>query len=211
MEQNIKIAVIGGTGKAGKFLVKQLLDKDYYIRLLLRNPDKFQLSNHLVEIVKGDARDYSSIQALLEGCNVVISTLGQPKGESPIFSQATRNIIAAMKVLKIQRYILVTGLGLNTPYDKKSFRTRLLSKFLKLSFPAIIADIQKEYKVLTESNIDRTLARLPWIEQSASVGNIKVSLEDSPGKKISTSDLANFLISQLSESKYIKQAPFIAN
>jgi len=41
MQQNIKIAVLGGTGKAGKYLVKQLRKQGFQIKLLLRNPEKF--------------------------------------------------------------------------------------------------------------------------------------------------------------------------
>lgn len=40
--KNTNIAVIGGTGKSGKFLVKQLLNQGFHINLLLRNPQNFQ-------------------------------------------------------------------------------------------------------------------------------------------------------------------------
>ena len=45
MEKYNKIAVIGGTGKAGKYLVKQLVNQGFKIKVLLRNPDKLELSN----------------------------------------------------------------------------------------------------------------------------------------------------------------------
>ncbi|UWX54956.1 hypothetical protein NYZ99_19880 [Maribacter litopenaei] len=35
-----KIAVIGGTGKSGTYLVKRLLDLETPLKLLLRNPVK---------------------------------------------------------------------------------------------------------------------------------------------------------------------------
>ncbi len=40
---------------------------------------------------------------------------------------------------------------------------------------------------------------------------INVSLEDCPGDKISATNLALFLIEQLSTDKFLKQSPFIAN
>jgi hypothetical protein len=64
---------------------------------------------------------------------------------------------------------------------------------------------------LTESNIDYTLVRLPLIELTDKKSELKVSLEDCPGEKISATDLADFLIDQLSETQYIRKAPFIAN
>jgi putative NADH-flavin reductase len=211
MEQFIKIAVIGGTGKAGKYLVNQLVNQGFKIKVLLRNPDKLEITSHLIEKISGDVRSYESVNSLIEGCNAVISTLGPSKGESPIFSHATGNVIKAMNALNVQRYIMITGLTLDTIHDKKSFRTRLLSKIMKLSFPAIIADKQKEYSILSESNLDWTVIRLPLIEQTESSGKIKISLTDCPGKKISSTDLANFLISQLSDDSFIRKSPFIAN
>jgi putative NADH-flavin reductase len=211
MVQLKKIAVIGGTGKAGKYLVNQLVNQGFKIKVLLRNPEKLEIKSHLVEKISGDVRNYESVNSLIEGCSAVISTLGQSRGESPIFSYATGNIIKSMRVQNVKRYIMITGLTIETIYDKKSFRTQILSKIMKLSFPAIIEDKQKEYSILSESDLDWTVIRLPLIKQTESLGQIKISLTDCPGKKISSTDLAIFLISQLFDDTYIRKSPFIAN
>lgn len=211
MEQLITIAVIGGTGKAGKYLVNQLINQGYKIKVLLRNPDKYEITNNLIEKVSGDVKNYESVYSLIQGCNAVISALGVSKGENPIFSQAASNIILAMNNLNVNRFIMITGLTIDAINDKKSFRTKLLSKIMKLSFPAIIADKQKEYSILSASNLNWTVVRLPLIEQTESLGKIKISLIDCPGKKISATDLANFLINQLSDDSFIRKSPFIAN
>ncbi len=211
MEQYIKIAVIGGTGKAGSYLINQLVNKGYKLKVLVHNPAKSVIEGPLVEKVPGDVRNYESVYSLIKDCSSVISTLGQPEGESPVFSEAANNIIKAMNALNIRRYIMITGLTLNTSDDKKSFRTKLLSGVMKLCFPAIVADKQKEYSILSASNLDWTVVRLPMIEQSASIGSIKISATDCPGKKISATDLADFLIDQVSDVSYIRKSPFIAN
>ncbi len=211
MEKYNKIAVIGGTGKAGKYLINQLVSQGFQVKVLVRNPDKLKPDHPFVEKVTGNAINYESVLSLFQGCDAVISTLGQTKGESPVFNQSARNIIQSMNSLNISRYIVITGLTIDTPFDKKSFRTRLLSKIMKISFPAIIADKQKEYSLLSESSLDWTIVRLPLIEQTDSKGTVKQSLTDCPGKKISTTDLARFLIDQLSDDRYIRKAPFISN
>lgn len=206
-----KIAIIGGTGRAGRSLVNQVLKNGYSIRMLVRNPEKLSLNDDKVEVIKGDARSIESIQSLLEGCDVVLSTLGQPKGETPIFSTATSNILNTMKAKGIKRYVLVTGMGVNVPGDKKSFNSKLVSRMMKMMFPAIMSDKQKEYELLSKSDREWTLVRLPLIQEGDSMGNIKVKLECSPGKKISSADLADFLIDQITDTKYIKKAPIVAN
>lgn len=206
-----KIAVIGGTGKSGTYLVKELLDRNIPIKLLLRAHSTFETTNPLIEIVRGDARDSESIVRLLEGCYAVISTLGQPKGEPSVFSDATRNVLRAIKKYKIDRYLVTTGLNVDTPGDEKSERVRFATDWMYQNYPETTKDKQIEYELLTASDADWTMVRLPLIVQTEEHFPVKVDLKDCPGEKISASDLACFLVDQLSEETYIRKSPFIAN
>lgn len=211
MSQHTKIAVIGGTGKAGKYLVKNLLAQNFPVKLLLRNPENFTLTNPLIEIIKGDARDKVALSSLLQDCKAVISAVGQPVGEPSVFSQVTRNIIDLMHTYGIKRYLLLTGLNVDTPFDQKSPQVKFGTDWMKTNYPLTTADKQIEYEVLTESDVDWTLVRLPLIEQTDQVNKLQIDLRDCPGDQISATDLALFLIDQLTSPAYIKQAPFIAS
>ncbi|PSR57371.1 epimerase [Adhaeribacter arboris] len=213
MKSKIKTALLGGTGKAGKYLVEQLLKQSLPFKILVRNPEKFKIVNPLIEVVLGDARDYKSIHTLLEGCQTVISTLGlgQPPSEPTLFSQATTHILRAMQAHQISRYLLITGLNVNTPLDKKGTKTQFATDWMHTHFPKSTQDKQLEYEILSDSKIDWTLVRLPLIEQTDERRGIHVSLEDCPGEKICATDLAYFLIEQLDSNTYVRQAPFLAN
>jgi putative NADH-flavin reductase len=211
MKQIKKLAVIGGTGKAGKYVVSQLLSQGINFTILLRNPENFQISGPLVEVVKGDARDYASVRSLIVGCEAVISTLGQPKGEPTIFSQATKNVIQAMTENNIRRYVMATGLSVDTPFDNKNPKVKFATDWMKTNYPETTTDKQLEYAILANSKIDWTMVRLPLISLTDQRVDVKVSLEDCPGEQISAADLADFLVSQLFEDTYERKAPFIAN
>src|SRR6478735_4714651 len=92
------IAIIGGTGKSGQYLVKQLIAQGFSFKLLLRNPDKFPVQHKQVEVIKGNVTDVHAVHTLIEGCTAVISTLGLgiPATEPTIFSQSTTHVIKAM-------------------------------------------------------------------------------------------------------------------
>ncbi|MFD0765361.1 NAD(P)-dependent oxidoreductase [Mucilaginibacter lutimaris] len=205
------VALIGGTGKAGKFLLKQLLKQKFRIKLLHRKPETLELSDPLIEIIKGDARDYEAIHTLLQGCDVVLSCLSQPAGEPTIFSDATRNIIKAMEAQHISRYITIAGLNVDTPFDQKSETTQFGTRWMYENFPSTTKDRQAEYQLLANSHINWTMVRLPLIHQIDNVSKIKVSLTDCPGNGISANNLALFMIAQLNSTEFIKQAPFIAD
>ncbi|HEY1869472.1 MAG TPA: NAD(P)H-binding protein [Chitinophagaceae bacterium] len=211
MQTKLKIAVIGGTGKSGKYLVQQLLSQGFHLKMLVRNPAKFSITSPFIEIIPGDVREYKTVRRLIEGCQAVISTLGQSKGETPIFSTATRNVIRAMKEYQIQRYILITGLNVDTPFDKKGDKTAFGTEWMKTHYPDTTTDKQTEWSVLSKTDIDWTLVRLPLIELTNETRKVEVSLEDCPGDKIAAIDLAKFLIGQLSDNRFIKKSPFIAN
>ncbi|WEK70697.1 MAG: NAD(P)H-binding protein [Candidatus Chryseobacterium colombiense] len=205
------IALIGGTGKSGKYLVQQLLKNNYHLKLLLRNPENFTLQSHLTEVVKGDARDYDAIQKLIKDCELVISTLGQPAGEESIFSDATKNIIKAMNFHGIKRYIVTTGLNVDTPFDNKNEKVKMATDWMYQHYPKTTADKQKEYELLVASNLNWTLVRLPLINLTDESLRTETSLEDCKGENISATDLGKFLVSQIDDETFIKQSPFLYN
>lgn len=157
--------------------------------------------------------NYKTIIELVDGCEAVISTLGLgiPASELTVFSQSTANILKAMNESNINRYIVITGLNVDTPFDKKSQETAWGTDWMKKNFPISTVNKQLEYEILSESNINWTLVRLPLIELTDNESTIKVSLEDCLGSKISATDLAHFLIKQLKDTKFIKKSPFISS
>lgn len=213
MKQDIKIAVIGGTGKSSQYLVRELINQGFTFKLLVRNPKNFQSDYPNVEVVIGDASDYDCIAKLVEGCHAVISILGLgiPPSEPTLFSKATTNILQAMQQWNVQRYIVTTGLNVNTPQDQKGPKATFATHWMHENFPVSTKNKQLEYDLLTQSAVDWTLVRLPQIELVDEHPEITVSLEDCPGDKISATSLACFLIEQLNDQEFVKKSPFIAN
>lgn len=207
------MAVIGGTGKSGKYLVKRLIEQGFQFKVLLRDPDSFKVKSPLAEVVQGDVTNYSSVNTLIQDCQAVISTLGLgiPASDPTIFSQATSHVIRSMNEQKVNRYIVTTGLNVDTPFDNKSPKTLVGTDWMRKNFPISTANKQSEFEILSNSDVYWTLVRLPLIEQTDAIGEIMVSLEDCLGDKISATDLADFLIEQLSTDMFIRKSPFIAS
>jgi putative NADH-flavin reductase len=210
MKNISKVAVLGGGGRTGNYLVNQLLKEGFSIKLLLRNPENFSLKNDQIEIIKGDALDIESVKVLLKGCQAVLSTVGQRKDESLVASTATKNVLQVMNEYGIQRYVLLAGLNIDTPFDKKSANTQMATDWMKTNFPIIQEDRQKAYNLLVESKIDWTQVRVPFIEFTNVSSEISISLEDCLGDKISAFDIAKFMIQEMSKSQFSKKSPFIS-
>lgn len=206
-----KVAVLGGGGRTGKYLVNQLLEKGFNIKVLLRNPESFTIQNSKIEIIEGDAINESAIKSLLEDCDAVVSTIGQRPGEPMVASQATKNILKNMNDFDIQRYVLLAGINIDTPFDKKGEKTIAATNWMKANYPEIQKDRQFTYDLLTESSVDWTLVRVPFIEFTNTISQVIVNLEDCPGDKISSFDIAGFMVQEMTEEKFVKKSPFITN
>lgn len=205
-----KVAVLGGGGRTGKYIVNQLLAQGFSLQLLLRNPENFEIQNSNLKIIQGDALDFESIKLLLKDCQAVVSTIGQRKDEPLVASVATNNILQAMNDYGIQRYLLLAGLNIDTPFDKKSEKTQMATDWMKANFPVIQEDRQKAYDLLVKSNLNWTQVRVPFIEFTDISEEISINLEDCLGDKISAIDITRFMVQEMTESKFSKKSPFIS-
>ncbi|WP_281634220.1 NAD(P)-dependent oxidoreductase [Flavobacterium luteolum] len=210
MKNISKVAVLGGGGRTGKYLVNQLLENGFSVKLLLRNPDNYAIQNPKLEIIKGDAINEESIKLLLKDCQAVISTIGQRPGEPMVASQATENVLNAMNSNGIGRYVLLAGLNIDTPFDKKGPKTLMATDWMKTNFPEIQKDRQFTFDLLMDSKVDWTQVRVPLIVFSHDSHEISVSLEDCLGDTITAFDISKFLVKEMLESHYVRQSPFIS-
>lgn len=207
-----KVAIIGGTGKAGRHIAAEALQKGYQVRMLVRDPRKLKHLDKSIEIVKGSIQDIEAIRLLLKGCGTVINTFGQPYKDKPIYRESTENILDAMKEFEIRRYIGVTGGSLTIEGDKKSIWNRIGAKMFDIFLSTMRKDKKREWEILNETeHIEWTLIRLPFIIDGIKTAHIKENLVDMPGTKITNQDIASFIISQINDFKYIKKAPFISH
>ena len=210
MERIQKIAVIGGGGRTGQYLVNQLIEKGYSLKLLLRHPERFTIQSQQIEILRGDVLNPEAVGALLKGCDAVLSTAGQRQDEPLVASQASVNILNAIGKRPI-RYVVLAGLNVDTPTDRKGEEAAKATEWMRASFPAIHNDRQKSYAVLAESNAEWIMVRVPYIEFNGTRGEVKVDATDSPGAKIDAADIAGFMIDQLTDDTWLRKAPFISN
>ncbi|MDT3403508.1 NAD(P)-dependent oxidoreductase [Mucilaginibacter terrae] len=205
------VALIGATGKAGKYILQHLLTSGYKVNALIRKPKEFLISHPLLEVIQGDAKDADTIDMLLQNCTAVISTLGQKPGEPLCSALATRHIISGMEKHHIERYVFLSGLNLDVPGDRKSETNQAKSLWMRQHYPEAVANKQDAYELVAKSNIDYTMIRLPLIEQTDERRKLIVDLHDCPGEDISTTDLAEFIVQQINNKEYVRKAPFVAS
>lgn len=69
----MKVLVTGANGLLGTHVIQQLLEQGYAVNGLLRNKDKFLLSEHTnLKLTEGDLRDQTIVNKAVKGCDAVI-------------------------------------------------------------------------------------------------------------------------------------------
>jgi len=70
------ILITGGTGFIGQYFVNKMLEKDYDIRLLVRNEKKADIFSSKIEIFKGDATRIDTLKGISKDIDVVVHLAG---------------------------------------------------------------------------------------------------------------------------------------
>lgn len=119
------VAVAGGTGTLGGHLVRRLTEHGVMVRILARDVDRARhLQSESVEVVGGDVRDRSAVEAAVAGADAVVSAFsafGRPQGGDLRSAdlQGNINLIRAAEKTASGHFVLVSlhGAGPDSPLE----------------------------------------------------------------------------------------------
>jgi putative NADH-flavin reductase len=211
----MKITILGSTGFVGKVLIKKAIAAGYQVKTLARDPEKLEEIKDKIEIITGSVFESSSVEAAIEGAEVVLSTIGPPQrnpGDPVQYEKAMKNIVFAMDKYGIKRYIHIGGAahqgGENEVWN---FNRKFLRLFLNLFGKQILVAKHLEWEVLKSSDLDWTLVRPPRITNEAVSENISADEKILKSLKINVGDLTDFVLQQITSKEWIKKAPLVSS
>lgn len=209
----MKATLFGATGKSGRKVLEELLDKGYEVSVLVRTSKKLSDFSGRIEIIEGSIMDVDNLDKVLKGSDVVISTIGHVKGTEPDFQQnAIKLIIERMKVNNIKRLIILTGAGVFAEGDHPGVIDRLMTKILKIVSRNRIIDGENYVKEVQKSELEWTIVRTPVQTNSSVKKEFGVGMvgDSNLGFKISRNNIAEFIVRAINTEKYNGSLPYIA-
>jgi len=208
----MKLLIIGATGGTGQQLVKQALEQGHILTVLVRDPKKVKVTHSNLHVVKGDVLDLNSVRNAVAGQAAVLSALGHRKYfiKTSILSVGTKNIIHAMNEQGISRFICITSLGINDSRFKLGlYYTLFVIPFIIFFY---FRDKAKQERLIKESNLSWTIIRPGQLTNGKKRGSYKHGLNVGNyilTKMISRADVADFILKELSENRYLHKTPGI--
>ncbi|WP_456276404.1 NAD(P)-dependent oxidoreductase [Bacillus sp. AK128] len=205
----MNILVLGGTGRVGSHLVTYALCDRHHVTVLVRTPEKIQITNENLTIIKGNVLNKNDIERAMHGIDVVISALNTDG--TTTLSESLPLIIEAMENEGINRVITIGTAGIlqsrNTP---KSLRYQ--SSESKRKSTRAAEEHHKVYDLLKQTTLDWTIVCPTYLPDGERVGKYRIERDFLPkdGAKISVPDTAEFAYKQIKASEFIKSRVGIA-
>lgn len=213
----MKVAVFGATGFSGRAILLEALKQGHDVSILVRDASKIKIKDQKLRIVEGNVMDSQVVASILHHQDAVIQCLGVGgKGDgkpTTFISEANKIIVDEMEKQKVSRLIAMSNVGAG---NSLSFQPWLFTNFILPYFmkwlKVIIDDKNRMEPTIMNSELEWTIVRCPNIIDKTPKGNVHPTLEGKGLKlTVTLGDMAEFIIHQLTDSTYSKQAPSISN
>ena len=204
----MNLLIFGATGGTGRQLVEQALAQDHTVTAFVRTPAKLALHHTKLRVVPGDVLDAAAVQAVMVGQEAVLSALGAPAGHKvPVRSEGTRHILHAMEQAGVRRFVAVTTLGMGDSQAALPFSYKYL--IVPLFLRSVFADSERQEAFIRQSAVEWTIARPATLTNGPRTGQYRHGFPATAKGlkiKISRADVAEFMLRQLHDATYLRQA-----
>jgi putative NADH-flavin reductase len=210
-----RILIVGASHGTGLEAVRKALAAGHQVRALARSASTIPIEDEKLEKVTGDATDRTALLNALEGVDAVIVTIGVAPSFAAavsgtrLFSTATRALVDAMKEKGVRRLVVITGIGAGESrghggplYDWVIF---------PLMLKRIYDDKDVQEQIIKQSGLDWTIVRPGLLTNGPETGRYRVLLDPAQWRadSISRSDVADFLVKETMERKFVGRAPVL--
>jgi putative NADH-flavin reductase len=211
----VKIAVIGATGRTGRQVVEQALNRDHRVVGVARRPAAVQLAHPNLELVAGDVLEPASFGNALAGCQAVVSTLGIGSSRAPtgVYSEGIANVVGAMGAASVARLAVISAAPVGPRAEQPFLEGRLVMPILDRFFGRTYADMRRMEAVLGGSRVEWVSLRPPRLVDKPGTGAYRIAA-DAPlprARSLRYADLATALLDVLAREDLQRHAAFVAN
>jgi putative NADH-flavin reductase len=202
----VKLLIFGATGRTGLCLVQQALAQGHTVTAFARNPKRMRIQAERLSVLQGDVRDAGCVHRAVAGHDAVLCALGVGPWGGTVLSRGTRNIVNAMQAHAVRRLVCETSFGVAESRRRASILSRV---YIALFIYFTYADKARQEKIIRETGLDWTIVRPAiWLTNGRRRGRYQTGadMKQDLGDFISRADVAEFMLQQLTDGAYQRQA-----
>ncbi len=215
----MKILILGGTGRTGKELINEALNRNFEVNAIVRDASKVPTQAQL-KVWEGDVRNAAILDEAMEGCEAVLSCLNISRNSDfpwarlrtpeRFLEETLAAVEQAMTRKGIKRLILTSAWGVG---DSRAEIPGWFAWFIDHSNVGKAYDQHEvQEAMLAKSELDWTAVRPVGLTNGKKIKKLITSLKGTPKPRltISRKHTAKFLVDILNDAKHIKETPVIS-
>ena len=216
----MKLLVLGGTGRSGRWVLKYALEAGHETVALVRSPQKLLIRSPLLSVVSGTPERATDVLRALDGCEAVVSTLNNSRASDlpwarvvspPMFmTRSIGNVISAMHTKGSRRIVVLSAVGVGDSFAYAPAITKLLIP--RTNLHVVFEDHAAQEAALRKSALDWTCVRAAILTNRRFSGKLVVSYEGRPKPHLTVSRAraARFMVDILNDPAFFGKAPVIS-
>ncbi len=216
----MKILLLGATGRTGKHVLKEALQRGYEIHALVRDPSKVSEKSIGLTLFTGSPEDRVILGEALKGCKAVVSTLNISRTSdfpwAPLRTPVNflENVLGHLAELmgeeSIRRLVLTSAWGVGDSRKEIPAWFRWFVDYSNVGKAYSQHEVQE--RMLKDSTLDWTAVRPVGLTNSNKIKKLVVSTQGSPKPQLTISrrHTARFLLDCIEQGSYIKETPVIS-
>jgi putative NADH-flavin reductase len=216
----MKIFLLGATGRTGKLVVGEALQRGHELNCLVRDAQKIRSAHGRLKIFEGSADRRSDLEAPMKNCEAIINVLNISRNSdfpwaklrtSPTFlSDVMKNIIDLAAINEIKRIVSCSAWGVaETKKDLPSwFRWLIDNSNIGYTYE----DHERQEKLLMNSTLSWTIVRPTGLTNFKKHQQIVESYNNEPKPRmiINRISLAKYMVEAITDESLIFRAPTIS-
>ncbi len=200
----MKLFVIGATGRTGREIVQQALERGHYVTAFVRSPESISFTNERLTVLKGNVVGENQLFEAMQNHDAVLSALGPRKVFKPIslLHDSALATTRAMNRAGVKR-LLVLSAAAHFP----GIPNRIISFILR----SHMRDSRAMEEIVQASGLDWAIARPPRLtEENYTTYRSREGAAPKMGFTLARKAVAAFMLDAIEQKKYFHKIVGIA-
>lgn len=207
-----RLLIFGASGGVGQELVAQGLMAGHQISAFVRDPDRLVQRDPRLDLIVGDVGDHGSIASALPGHDAVLVALGMsmPRRPHPEIVPGVGFMVDAMAAHGPKRLVYLSSLG--TPGTGRQLGWFVRNIIVPVFLRRPLHDHGVNERIISQSQLDWTIVRPPRLTLGPRTGQYRQGEAIVSHKlisEISRADVADFMIGEAVDNRYLRRAAAI--
>jgi putative NADH-flavin reductase len=209
----MQLAVFGATGRTGRPLVRQALERGHDVVAFARDPDDLaDFEDSALTVVQGDAYTGEGVGDAVAGADAVVSVLGQSSsGPDDLLTVAGDHVLAAMADAGVSRYVTLVGAGVREDGETVTVSGKAMGTLLRLLAKEVLADAETHVDHVRATDMDWTVVRAPRLVDGDGTGEYRAGDVALGFESVARTDVARFVLDLLADEAYVRELPKVGS